>query len=396
MQTDLELNSKFVQITPIIMYYRDLQSQLELLSQSFPVISVTGPRQSGKTTLCKMVFPHYAYLNLEQSDIREAMQRDMYAELRKYKEGVIIDEAHYLPEVFSAIKVLVDEDKSRRYVLTGSSNFLLLQNISQTLAGRVAVLKLLPFSLNELGSAQRAFSTDSLLLRGFFPAIWGDGRPLEAVYSGYFSTYVLRDVRMITNVKDIDLFSKFVRLCATRVGTEFNANSLSAEVGVSVKTVQSWLSILQASYIVFTLQPYYRNMGKRLVKSPKIYFYDTGLLCYLLGLRSELDVANCPLRGALFENLVVADRVKELYHAGLENNYYFYRDKSQHEVDLVQEQAMQIRAYEIKSATTVHSSFFANLDYLRKVYGADVLSTQVIYDGTQRLEDPRHGYVPYR
>lgn len=378
------------------MIYRHLQAELTRLIQTFPVLSITGPRQSGKTTLCRMAFPDYAYVNLEQTSVREALQRDVYAELSRYSSGVIIDEAHYLPEIFSAVKVLVDENKSRRFVLSGSSNFLLLQNISQSLAGRVAVLRLLPFSIKELDAMQRPLSTDTLLLRGFFPAVWGNGQPVWNVYDSYFSTYIQRDVRMITNVSNLDTFVRFVRLCATRVGSEFNANGLANEVGVSVKTIQSWLGILQASYVLFTLQPYYRNVGKRLIKSPKIYFYDTGLLCYLLGLHDEQAVANCPLRGALFENLVIADKLKDRFNQALDNNYYFYRDKSQHEVDLIQEQSMQLRAYEIKSATTLHSSFFSCLDYLRKVYADSVISTQVIYDGLESLDAPFNGYTPFR
>lgn len=378
------------------MFTRELQQEILTLAKSFPVVSVTGPRQSGKTTLCKTTFPSYHYLNLEQESMREMIKKDAYTALRAYSQGVIIDEAHYVPEIFSAIQVLVDEDKSRRFIISGSSNFLLMQNISQSLAGRVAVLRLLPFSLSELGSAQLPLSTDTLLLRGFFPAIWGDQRPIWHVYDSYFSTYVQRDVRLVTNIKDINLFTKFVRLCATRIGTEFNANSISSEIGVSIKTIQGWLSVLQTSYIVFTLQPYYRNIGKRLVKSPKLYFYDTGLVCYLLGLHTEQEVANCPLRGELFENMVVADRLKQRYNHALDNNLYFYRDKTQHEVDLIQEEAMRIHAYEIKSATVMHPDFYKNLTYLRKVYGADVVSTRVIYDGTLELDQPIDGYSNYR
>lgn len=378
------------------MFYRELQSEVQRLSQTFPVLTITGPRQSGKTTLCKMVFPDYAYLNLEEESVRFLLENDALGVLRQYPQGVILDEAHYVPKIFSAVQVLVDEDASRRVILSGSSNFLLLQNISQSLAGRAAILRLLPFSLHELGASQHGLSTDSLLLRGFFPAVWGDGRPVWNVYDSYFSTYIQRDVRMVTNIKDMDAFTKFVRLCATRIGSEFNANALANEVGTSVKTIQSWLSVLQASYVVFTLLPYYRNMGKRLIKSPKLYFYDTGLLCYLLGLRSETDVANCPLRGALFENLVVADRLKQRYNNGLDNNMYFYRDKSQHEVDIIQEEAMRIKIYEIKSATIMHPDFFKNLTYVRSLYGADVLSSQIIYDGTLELVQPLNGYMNYR
>ncbi len=377
------------------MYTRKLQSVVSYLSQTFPVLSITGPRQSGKTTLCKMMFSDYAYLNLEQESVRDMVRQDPMMVLSQYSSGLIIDEAQYLPEVFSAIQVLVDEDKSRRFVLSGSSNFLLLYNISQSLAGRVAILRLLPFSLGELGASQAPLSTDTLLLKGFFPAVWGDGRPAWNVYDSYFSTYVQRDVRMISNIKDINLFTKFIRLCASRVGTEFNGSAMANEVGVSVKTIQGWLSVLQTSYVVFTLQPYFRNLGKRIIKAPKLYFYDTGLLCYLLGLHTEVDVAACPIRGALFENLVVADRVKERFHQGLDNNLYFYRDRS-HEVDLIEEDAMHLHLYEIKSATTVHPDFFKGLTYVRQLFSDEVLSDQVIYDGTMELNTSLHGYTNYR
>ncbi len=377
------------------MYNRHLQSEVERLSLSFPVLSITGPRQSGKTTLCKMVFPQYEYINLEQESVRVAIQTNPVEYLKQYSSGVILDEAHYLPEVFSAIQVLVDEDKSRRFVLSGSSNFLLIQNISQSLAGRVAILRLLPFSLNELGGAATPLSTDTLMLRGFFPAIWGDNRPVWNVYDSYFSTYIQRDVRLVTNIHDINLFTKFIRICAARVGNEFNSSAIANEVGVSVKTIQGWLGVLQTSYVAFTLQPYYRNLGKRLIKSPKIYFYDTGLLCYLLGLHTEMDLAACPIRGAIFENMVVADRLKERFHHGLDNNLYFYRDKA-HEVDLLQEEAMCVHATEIKSATVIHPEFFKNLDYLRNLMQDNILSTQVVYDGTMELPISHNGYINYR
>lgn len=376
---------EFDSIIGYVMYKRILENKLRELSKSFPVVSVTGPRQSGKTTLCRMTFEEFAYLNLEDEENRAIMQRDIKGFLRTHGNGLIIDEAHYLPELFSALQVVCDEDDNRRYVISGSSNWLMLQQISQSLAGRVALIRLLPLSIAELGSAD-AISTDKMIYSGFYPAIWGKGRPVFEVYDSYFSTYIQRDVRQIMNIRDMDLFRKFVRLCATRVGNEFVASSLASEVGVSLKTVQGWLSVLEASYVVFQLYPYYRNLGKRLTKTPKIYFHDTGLACYLLGIRDENDVANSPLRGALFENLVVADCLKRRYNAGLDNNMYFYQDKSKREVDLLMETGTSIEAYEIKSATVFHNSFFKNLDYFRSLYGDDVKKTCVIYDGEYENE----------
>lgn len=365
------------------------------LVRDFPIVSVIGPRQSGKTTLCRMAFEDFVYVNLEDEEVRVVIQRDIKGFLRSHGDGLIIDEAHYMPELFSALQVVCDEDDRRRYVLSGSSNWLMLQNISQSLAGRVAFARLLPLSIAELGSAD-AWSTDKLIHSGFYPAVWGKGRPPMAVYDGYFSTYVQRDVSQIMNIRDMNMFRKFIRLCATRIGCEFVASSMAAEVGVSLKTVQGWLSVLEASYVVFLLRPYHRNMGKRLSKTPKLYFYDTGLACYLLGYRSEQDVANAPLRGALFENLVVADMLKRRYNAGLDDNLYFYRDKSQREVDLLLEDAAGLQAYEIKSATVFHADFFKNLNYLQKLYTTDVQVAQVIYDGEHDNDMPIGGFANFR
>ncbi len=377
------------------MYKRILENHLRELARTFPIVSVTGPRQSGKTTLCRMAFDGFDYVNLEDEESRSVMQQDIKGFLRSHASGLIIDEAHYLPEVFSALQVVCDEDDSRRYILSGSSNWLMMQNISQSLAGRVALARLLPLSIAELGSAE-AISTDKLLYSGFYPAVWGKGRPPFAVYDGYFSTYVQRDVHQIVNIKDMNLFRKFIRLCATRIGGEFVASTMASEVGVSLKTVQGWLSVLEASYVVFLLQPYYRNMGKRLTKTPKLYFHDTGLACYLLGYKSEQDVANSPLRGALFENMVVADMLKRRYNAGLDNNLFFYRDKSQREVDLLMEESGALEAYEIKSATVFHESFLNNLTYFRSLYGEEVKLAQVVYDGEHENAAPIGGFANFR
>lgn len=374
------------------MYKRTLENKLRQLASLFPVVSVTGPRQSGKTTLCQMTFEDYDYVNLEDEENRSVIETDIKGFLREHSRGLIIDEAHYMPRIFSALQVVCDEDDSRRYIVSGSSNWLIMQNITQSLAGRVALLRLLPLSLEELGTAD-AYSTDHLLYNGFYPAIWGKGRPPFAVYDGYFSTYIQRDVRQIMNIRDMDLFRKFVRLCATRVGNEFVASSMAAEVGVSSKTIQGWLSILEASYIVFTLQPHYRNVGKRLTKTPKLYFCDTGLACHLLGYKNEEDVANSPLRGALFENMVVAEMLKRRFNEGLDNNLFFYRDKSQHEVDLLMEDGGMIDACEIKSATAFHESFFRNINYIANLYGDSLRSSRVVYDGTtetSRIVNFRH------
>ena len=377
------------------MYTRKLQDRLIELSRNWSVISLTGPRQSGKTTLCKMAFPTYDYVNLEDVAIRSTVQNDTKAFLLSHRNGLIIDEAQYLPEMFSAIQVVVDEDKSLRYVLSGSSDFLLMQNITQSLAGRVAVERLLPFSIEELGDIDTV-STDDLMFSGFFPGVWGDGKTPQEVYDNYLTTYIERDVRQIINIKDRAAFLRFVTVCAGRIGCEFSANSIAGEIGVSYKTIQEWMSILETSYTAFRLFPYYRNIGKRLSKTPKIYFYDVGLACFLLGIENPNQLNRHPLRGALFENMVICDQLKGRYNEGKRNNLFFYRDRSQHEIDLVQEYAMQLRAFEIKSAQSYHPDFSKNLDYFRNLFGEDVISTCIIYNGDSEINTDFNGILNYR
>ena len=361
----------------------------------FKVITITGPRQSGKTTLCKQLFPDYEYVNLEDMSVREQASVDPKAFLAAYTSGVIIDEAQNFPELFSYLQVVSDANPERRYIITGSSNFSLLESITQSLAGRAAVLTLLPLSLQELGDVSN-ISTDTLLLNGGYPAIWGNAQPRHLLYPNYYTTYVERDVRRIVNVTNLRDFQTFIRLSAGRVGTEFNASALSNAVGVSVKTVQSWLSILTASYITFTLPPFYENIGKRLIKAPKLYFFDTGLLCYLLGIENEQQLATHPLRGAIFENFVVAEAYKQLTNRGKEPTLYFYRDSSQHEVDLLLQRGYQYEGYEIKSSQTFTREFLGGLHYLSKLLGERLIRSAVIYAGTEQLDTSHDGIINYR
>ena len=379
------------------MYLRALQHYILEVSKNFPVVSITGPRQSGKTTLCKILFPDYDYYNLESDYDMEIVSNNLHDFLREKRKGLIIDEAHNLPKLFSEIQVAADEDNTRHIILSGSSNFLMMQNISQSLAGRVAVVRLLPLSLDELG-AEKETDTDTLIYKGFYPAIWGDKRPVTEVYDSYFTTYIQRDVQQIINVKDLRKFREFVRLCATRIGQELVVKSIADEMAIDMRTVTNWLSILYASYTIFMLPPFSRNMGKRIVKTQKLYFYDTGLVCYLLGLKSPEDVHNSFMRGALFENMVLADMMKNRYNAGRSNvDLYFYRDKSQKEVDVVEELAYPtIQIYEIKSATGMKQDFFRNMDYFRKIYGSNVVSSQLVYDGEYENNIPNNGTINFR
>ena len=364
------------------MYNRELKTKLLELSQTWSIISVTGPRQSGKTTLCKMAFPEYEYVNLERATTRALVEQDIEGFLLQYPNGLIIDEAQNLPELFSVLQVVVDENKSLRYVLSGSSDFLLMQNISQSLAGRVAVMRLLPLSLSELG-ADTSEDVNEQMWCGFYPAVWGDKKDPHTVYDSYVATYIQKDVRQIVNIKDLTLFRRFLTLVATRVGTEFVASSIATELGIDYKTIQSWMSILETSYTAFLLHPFYRNIGKRLTKTPKVYFYDVGLVCYLLGIETAQQLAHHPLRGAIFENMVVCDMLKERYNKGLDKNIMFYRDKVR-EVDILQEEAGRLHAYEVKVAERFHSDFTKSLDYLKALLKDDLLSMNIVYTGENK------------
>ena len=378
------------------MYNRELQNKLLKLSELWSVISVTGPRQSGKTTLCKMTFPDYEYVNLEHLPTRELVADDIDRFIRRHDSGIIFDEAQYLPELFSYIQVWADEDKNRRFILSGSSDFLMMQNITQSLAGRVAVVRLLPLSLKELENDINNYTTDDLLFRGFFPGVWGDKKEPRDIYGNYISTYIQRDVRQIVNLKDIQQFQHFLVLCAGRIGNEFNASALSNEVGVSSVTIKDWLNVLETSYVVFRLMPYYSNIGKRLAKTPKIYFYDVGLASFLMGIQEAGQIESHPLRGALFENMVVTEMLKQRFNNGENNNLYFYRDNSQKEVDIIQANGGKLNAFEVKSAQKYDSSFFKNLKYIKNLFGESVVSTQIIYDGGTNDYSLENGIFNFR
>lgn len=377
------------------MVTRELQAELLRLSEKWQVISVTGPRQSGKTTLCKMAFPNYAYVNFEHIPTRDKVLQNIDAFLDQYSDGLIIDEAQHIPQIFSYIQVRVDANKDLRYVLSGSSDFLMMQGITQSLAGRVAVRRLLPLSLREI-KAINPYSTDELLVRGFYPGIWGDGREPKDVYESYYETYLDRDVRQIINIQNVAAFRRFVTLLASRIGSEFNAQDLSKSVGVSNQTISNWMAILETSYTAFRLQPYYKNIGKRLVKTPKVYFYDTGLVCWLLGITSAQELEKHPMRGSLFENMIVVEKLKQCYNAGKTSNIFFYRDQSQNEVDIVQENGLHIEAYEVKSAKNFNSDFLSTILYLEKIMPNAIIRSAVIYDGTEEIQTERDGLFSYR
>jgi hypothetical protein len=377
------------------MYYRELETELIRLSQFFRVLTVTGPRQSGKTTLCKKTFAEYKYINLEDETTVSELEINRKDFLIRNRNGLIIDEVQNMPEIFSAVQIVIDEYEDSRFVLTGSNNFLLVQKITQSLAGRTAILSLLPLSLSELSENDRQKDLTEIMFRGLYPAVWAKNIPPQDVYRQYFSTYIQRDIQQVINIKNLSEFRRFVVLCAARTGTEFNASSLSNEIGVSVPTITEWLNVLEASYIVFRLQPFYRNINKRLVKTPKIYFYDVGLVCFLLGINTAQQLDTHPLRGSIFETLVVCEFLKKQYNKGLDNNLFFFKDKSQKEVDLVQEVGNNFYAYEIKISPSINSDFYKNLKYFKTLFPTENNKSYVIYTGNSENHNPENGYINY-
>lgn len=363
---------------------RTLQKQLQTSAKQFPIITVTGPRQSGKTTLLRGMFPDYTYVNLENLDQRAAAVEDPKAFLNYYGAGgVIIDEAQHVPELFSYLQQIVDENKKMgQYILTGSQNFLLLEKISQSLAGRVAVHHLLPFEMEELSAGVTDQQTlDQVLFTGLYPAIYDRQIPAENYFPSYLQTYIERDVRSLKRIGDLNTFRRFLQLCAGRTGQLLNFASIANELGVDAKTVRSWISILEASFIVFLLPPYFKNFNKRIVKHPKLYFYDTGIVCSLLGLTDSAQLITHYLRGSLFENLIIAEYVKRRHHEGRPPGCYFWRDKSGNEVDLLVDDKGKLTAIEIKSGTTIRDDFFKNLIRFQKFSGISQEDSCLVYGG---------------
>ena len=365
--------------------YRSISKCILDAIQYYSVITITGPRQVGKTTLCKNLFPDYTYINLEHPAQRTIIEQDIEAFFANSNTHLIIDEVHHLPQMLSYIQVLVDENPDRKFILTGSSNFALLHQITQSLAGRTALFTLLPFAQSEL-SGIKDLSTDQLLYQGFYPAIYTKKTPASMLYRDYYNTYVERDIHQLLKVKNLQAFQTFIRLCAGRVGSECNFSSLSNDVGVSVPTITEWVSILQASYIVWKLPPYFANINKRLVKTPKLYFYDTGLLCYLLGIENVQQLKTHPLRGSIFENMVLNEVLKSRFNQGKDNNLCFYRENKGFEVDLVSPQSNKLSIMEIKSAKTFTKDFMRGIKHLEEILGEDIVRSCVVYDGD--LESP--------
>lgn len=350
-------------------------------SRYFPVVTLTGPRQSGKSTLFRHLFGGVPYYSLEDLDIRQNAKMDPKGFLMQFHDGVIIGEIQNVPELLSYLQGIVDENPERKFYLTGSSQFSLLHNITQSLAGRTAVFELLPLSLAEISGLDSESSVDEILYKGFYPAIWSGKNVPRLLYPSYVRTYIERDVRNVLAIKDLDQFQRFVRLCAARIGSIYNASELSNELGVSVNTVNSWLSVLQASYLIYLLPPFYTNTRKRLTKSPKIYFTDCGLASYLLEIDSPQTLNFDKMRGHLFENMVVIDYLKKSYNKGVNGGLYFYRDSNGNEVDLLVKNGRVYNCYEIKSSATFHTDFVKGLNNFEKTFPDLVGEKSVIYSG---------------
>ena len=366
------------------MIERTLASKVTSLAQKFQVITLTGPRQSGKTTLVKATFPDLPYVSLEEPDIRQIALTDPRGFLSNYPNGVILDEIQNTPELFSYVQRIVDENRQIQFILTGSSNFLLMEKISQTLAGRTAVLHLLPFSLQELEPL--ADSYENLIFKGQYPRIYDRTIPPPDFYPSYIQTYVDRDVRMIKNIGDINAFIQFTQLCAGRIGQPLNNASLANDAGISPNTAKSWLSILESSYILYRLQPYHRNFNKRLIKSPKLYFYDTGVACSLLGIREQEQVNLHYMKGSLFENLILNEFIKRSYNRGENRQPYYWQDNHGKEIDCLLVNGEKVAAVEIKSGKTISTSYFENLNYWRSLTALPENQEYVVYGGDQSMQ----------
>lgn len=367
---------------------RKMAPRLKKLSQKFPVLGILGPRQSGKTTLAKSLFSEHKYVNLEELDTRQFAAEDPRRFLKSLEggSGAILDEIQRVPDLLSYIQVHVDEwQKPGFFILTGSQNILLNQHISQTLAGRIALTTLLPLSLGELQDASLLSNDlESTLFQGFYPSVYAKKMEAADWIPNYIQTYVERDVRDLKQITDLILFQKFIQLCAGRIGQILDLTSIGNDCGISAHTVRSWLSVLEASYIIFLLQPHYKNFSKRLIKSPKLYFYDSGIACHLLSIRSPKDLFTHYLRGGIFESMILSDLLKQRYNAGLASNLYFWRDKSGHEVDCILEEGESLVPIEIKSGETLSADFFASLVKWNQLAERDPARSYVVYGGSEQ------------
>ena len=362
---------------------RDIEECLAFMATKFPVITLTGPRQSGKSTLVRHVFPERKYVSCEDPDVALFARDDPRDFLRVY-EGAVIDEAQKVPDIFSYIQTVVDEnDLPGQFVLTGSSDFLLFEKISQSLAGRAGVLTLLPFALSEIHAAAGFKDFEQYLFTGLYPRIYKMNILPGDFYPSYVRTYVERDVRLLKNILDLEQFQLFVKLCAGRIGQLLNLSSLANDCGISHNTAKSWIGVLEASYIVFLLQPHHMNFNKRLVKMPKLYFYDPGLAAYFLGIQTSDQLKTHFAKGALFESFILSELIKHNYNQGKPANFYFWRDKNGNEIDCLIDEGETLLPMEIKAGRTITRDYFKGVDYFSKLAGERALKPRIVYGGDE-------------
>lgn len=372
---------------------RIAEKLLKKYSREFRAVAVVGPRQSGKSTLVKKVFPRKPYVSLEDPDERMFAASDPRAFLARYKNGAIIDEAQHVPELFNYMQGILDQtQKEGFYILTGSNNFLLQQSISQSLAGRIGYIDLLPLSYAEIIQfKQKDYSIEELILNGCYPELYDKNRKPTLWYPAYIRTYIERDVKQIRNIENTLVFNRFLQLCAGRTGQQLNISALSNETGVEIKTVQAWLSILQSSYIIHLLPPYHKNFNKRVVKTPKLYFLDTGLACSLLGIREKKELINSHFRGALFENYVIMEMLKQKFNVGSAYGFYFWKENNGLEIDLLVDGGREMIAHEIKVTTTFNESLLKSLHQWGKLSGSN--KGVLLYNGQMELNEKHYPQV---
>lgn len=361
------------------MIQRKAASELKNLAKQYKAVGITGPRQSGKTTLVRSVFKNKEYVSLENPDTRSFALEDPRGFLSQFPDGAILDEVQRTPELFSYLQqILDDKNLPGLFILTGSNNFLLQENITQSLAGRIGQLTLLPFSLPELES-NSPHNLNEFLFKGMYPPLYDQNFEITKWYANYIHTYIERDVRQIKNISNLIVFERFVKLCAGRTGQLLNMNSLAIETGVDSKTIASWIGVLESSFIVFRLLPHHQNFNKRVVKMSKLYFYDTGLACALLGFSNSSQLMHHPLRGSLFENFVITELLKKRFNSGKSNNLFFWRDNTGHEIDVLSEDQNRLAPIEIKSGETITPEYFKGINFWNEISGNE--GGKIIYAG---------------
>lgn len=379
------------------MIARQLGEKAQQLFGQFPALMITGPRQSGKTTLIRSLFSELPYVSLEEPDIRQRALEDPRSFLKNYPNGAVLDEVQRVPNLFSYLQGIIDSNADCHFVLSGSQHFLLMEQVTQSLAGRVAILQLLPLSLLEMKNAELPLSSvEETMFTGGYPRIFNQEITPYDFHTSYLQTYVERDVRQLRQVSDLDLFVRFIRLCAGRIGQLLNVHSLASDVGISTPTAQAWLSVLQTSHIIFLLQPHFKNFNKRLVKTPKLYFTDTGLACNLLGIEKAEQLTSHFLRGGLFENLIILELLKNRYNQGKKSNLYFWRDNHGREVDCLVENIDRFKAIEIKSSQTTNSAFFDGLNFWKDLTADATESMSVVFGGDISIQAAKGDYISWR